>query len=127
MEPPPGTASEAGGLAVEPEPAPAADVQAALARLWQSTLAPKTDQGHQTAAAPQSSALDARSSPAVLPPDPLPLPPGAVGSGLLDTPCRCGSKEFADFPISEGRTRRDCRKCGRFVGWGKWYEGGPTP
>ncbi len=127
MEPPPGTASEAGGLAVEPEPAPAADVQAALARLWQSTPAPKTDQGHQTAAAPQSSALDTRSSLAVLPPDPLPLPPGAVGSGLLDTPCRCGSKEFADFPISEGRTRRDCRKCGRFVGWGKWYEGGPTP
>ena len=23
---------------------------------------------------------------------------------------------------AESRTRRDCRGCGRFLGWGKWYE-----
>jgi len=131
MEPPPGTASDAGGLAVEPKPAPA-ELQSALARLWQSTPPPKADQGHRGDAVPQLPALGAEPSPAATPPpDPPPpirLPPGAVGSGLLDKPCRCGSKEFADFPIGEGRTRRDCRKCGRFVGWGKWYdEGGPTP
>ncbi len=67
----------------------------------------------------------------VLPPLPeplLPLPPGAVGSGTLDTPCKCGSREFVDVAISEGRSRRDCRKCGRFLGWGKWHDqGGPTP
>ena len=64
-----------------------------------------------------------------LPPDPPPLmslPPGAVGSGSLDKPCRCGSTEYVEVPIPEGRTRRDCRKCGRFAGWGKWSEGG-TP
>ena len=44
----------------------------------------------------------------------VPLPPGAVGSGTLDKPCRCGSTEYADIAISEGRSRRDCRKCGRF-------------
>ena len=55
------------------------------------------------------------------PPAPVPLPPGAVGSGLLDTPCRCGSKEYADFAISEGRLRRDCRQCGRFISLPEWY------
>jgi len=127
-------ASEAGGLAVEPEPAPA-ELQSALAKLWQSTPAPapKADGGDAVppAAAQCPPPLGAESPPAATPPPdppPIPLPPGAVGSGLLDKPCRCGSKEFADFPIGEGRTRRDCRKCGRFVGWGKWYdEGGPTP
>jgi hypothetical protein len=62
-------------------------------------------------------------------PEPLaPLPPGAVGSGTLDKSCKCGSTQFVDIGLSEGRSRRDCRKCGRFIGWGKWYEnGGPTP
>jgi len=56
-----------------------------------------------------------------------PLPAGAVGSGTLDVPCRCGSTEYADMPISGGRTRRDCRRCGRFLGFGRWYDdGGPT-
>ena len=62
---------------------------------------------------------------AVLPPLPAPLaplPPGAVGSGTLDKPCRCGSREFVDVAISEGRSRRDCRKCGRFLGFGQWYD-----
>jgi len=107
--------------------APAADIQSALARLWGSSPAAKADQGHQGEAAPQSPKLDGRSSPALLPPDPPPLvslPPGAVGSGILEMPCRCGSKEYAEFPISEGRTRRDCRKCGRFAGFGKWYDQG---
>ncbi|MHB1035743.1 MAG: DNA primase [Pirellulales bacterium] len=66
--------------------------------------------------------------PAVLPPTPPPLPPGAVGAGTLDTPCRCGSTEYVEMPIPEGRTRRDCRKCKRFAGWGRWHDqGGPTP
>lgn len=98
----------------------AADLQAALARLWNASNA-KID------AVP---ALDAGSSPAALPPLPpalAPLPPGAVGSGALDEPCRCGSTEFVEVAISEGRTRRDCRCCGRFAGWGKWYDQGrPT-
>jgi hypothetical protein len=112
------------------ELAPAADLQSALAKLWQSTPAPspKTDQGEAVTLPPT---FDGQDAPAVLPPDPpplVPLPPGAVGSGMLDKPCRCGSLEYAELPISEGRTRRDCRRCGRFVGWGRWYDqGGPTP
>ena len=83
--------------------APAADLQADLARLWGSTPTPKTDQAE---AAPQSPPLDGRSSPAVLPPLPpplAPLPPGAVGSGTLDKPCRCGSTEFVDVALTAGR------------------------
>jgi len=58
-------------------------------------------------------------------PSPLaPLPPGAVGLGTLEKPCKCGSREFVDVAIGEGRSRRDCRKCGRFLGWGQWYEKG---
>jgi hypothetical protein len=113
------------------DPKPPAALQAALARLWGSTPAPKAAAPSGAGdAAPQPSAIDGRSSPAVLPPLPsalMPLPPGAVGSGTLDKPCRCGSTEFVEMPIPEGRTRRDCRKCGRFVGFGKWYDqGGPT-
>jgi hypothetical protein len=62
-----------------------------------------------------------------LPPPLIPLPPGAVATGTLDAPCRCGSTEYADIAISGGRTRRDCRKCGRFLGFGQWHEhGGST-
>jgi hypothetical protein len=67
---------------------------------------------------------------ATLPPLPEPYKPllaGAVGSGTLDTPCRCGSTEYADVAITGGRTRRDCGRCGRFLGFGQWHkEGGPT-
>ena len=57
-----------------------------------------------------------------LPPRLIPLPPKAVGSGKLDKACRCGSTEYVDVAISGGRTRRDCRECGKFLGWGQWYE-----
>jgi len=120
---------------------PSADL-AQLAKLWQSSPAPKTataDPGE--AVPPLSPTIDAQGldwatgkqttpqQTTPLPPLPAPLPPlppGAVGSGTLDKPCRCGSEEFADFPISEGRTRRDCRRCGRFVSFGKWYDQGGT-
>lgn len=106
----------------------AADLQAALAQLWGRSPAANSDQAE---AVPKALVIDAEAGRAVLPADPprlLPLPPGAVGSGKLDTPCRCGSMEFVEVPITGGRTRRDCRKCGRFVGWGKWHDqGGPTP
>ena len=117
------------------ETPPTVDLQAALARLWGSTPTAALQHPHPnplpmgkgTAANPQSLIPN----PSILPllPEPLaPLPPGAVGSGTLDKPCKCGSREFVDVAISEGRSRRDCRKCGRFLGWGKWYnQGGPTP
>jgi hypothetical protein len=133
QEPPQAAIGDSRGLAgqscqqVTPLPT-AGDMQAALAKLRGSTPAPKADQAE---AAPQSPTLDGRSSPAVLPLDPpplVPLPLGAVGSGTLDVPCRCGSTQYVDIGISDGRSRRDCRKCGKFLGWGKWYDqGGPTP
>ena len=50
-----------------------------------------------------------------------PLPPGAVRWVALDSPCRrCGSMAGVEVPISGGRTRVDCRECGRFVAWGIW-------
>jgi hypothetical protein len=112
------------------------DLKAALARLWAPSPAlsappPIGTAGYTPADAPPAPTADQAKGPAVLPPDPpalIALPPGAVGSGQLDTPCRCGCTEYAELPISEGRTRRDCRKCGRFAGWGRWYDqGGPTP
>jgi hypothetical protein len=34
---------------------------------------------------------------------------------------RCGSRVVVDVPIHEGESRRrDCRRCGRFLGWPKW-------
>jgi hypothetical protein len=108
------------------------DLKAALARLWGSTPAPSgpTPIG-APADAPPAPTADQATGPAVLPSDPpalIPLPAGAVGSGTLDTPCRCGSTQYVEMPISENRTRRDCRRCGRFAGWGRWYDqGGPAP
>jgi excisionase family DNA binding protein len=90
------------------------------ARLWGSTPAPKAEDPHPNP-------LPEGEETKTLPPNPpplTPLPSGAVGSGILDKPCRCGSTEYVDVAISEGRTRRDCRKCGRFVGFGKWYDQG---
>jgi hypothetical protein len=116
------------------ESRPAADLPAALARLWQS---PTASRGATTeAAAPSLTdsqgfdwATGRQTTAPVLPALPPPLPPlpaGAVGSGTLDKPCRCGSTEYAEIPIGEGRTRRDCRKCRRFAGFGRWHEGGAT-
>jgi hypothetical protein len=109
------------------------DLTAALARLWAQSPAPSPNgtPENTTADAPPTRppTTDQAKGPAVLPPDPPALPPlpaGAVGSGTLDTPCRCGSTQYVEMPIPEGRTRRDCRKCGRFAGWGRWYDGGPT-
>jgi hypothetical protein len=35
---------------------------------------------------------------------------------------RCGSIEYMDTPIHEGRSvRRDCALCRRFMGWPRWY------
>ncbi len=83
-----------------------------------------------SASTPAPSTPDQASGSATLPtlPTPFkPLPPRAVTTGKLDTPCRCGSAEYVDVELSEGRTRRDCRQCGRFLGWGEWYEeGGST-
>jgi hypothetical protein len=111
-----------------------ADLKAALTKLWAQSPAPPAPSPMGTALgtpadAPPATADQAK-GPAVLPPDPpalVPLPPGAVGSGTLDTPCRCGSTQYVEIPIPENRTRRDCRKCGRFAGWGRWHDqGGPT-
>lgn len=107
------------------EPAPVAGLQAALAKLWQSSPAAKTDQGE----ALPLPALDGGSSTAMLPPLPpalTPLPSRAVGRAMLDTPCRCGSTEGVDIAVSPHQTRRDCGKCGRFIAWAKWETGGPT-
>ena len=110
------------------ESTPAPDLRAALARLWDNPPSPPAVR--QTGEGSKPPALGVRNSPAVLPPLPpaiVPLPPWAVGSGKLDKPCKCGSMEYVEMPIPQGRSRRDCRKCGRFLGWGKWYDqGGPT-
>jgi hypothetical protein len=139
-EPPEAAMSDSGGLGgqagqqVTTAPLPAADMQAALAKLWGSTpTTPADAAGVSPADATPAPARipDQPKGPPVLPPDPPPLralPPGAVGSGTLDKPCKCGSTEYVELPIPEGRTRRDCRKCGRFIGWGRWHDqGGPTP
>jgi len=105
------------------ETTPAVDMQAALSALW---LANKTAMVENTDKMTVEN-IGNDTPLTVLPPlpEPLaPLPPGAVGSGTLDKPCKCGSRQFVDVAISEGRSRRDCRKCGRFLGWGQWYEKG---
>jgi len=119
------TATEAAPAA---ESTPPADITAALTKLWNTPPAPAPVADQDAATAPPRFAADR--SPAVLPPDPprlVPLPPRAVGSGTRVKPCRCGSREFVDSAISEGRTRRDCRRCGKFLGFSRWYgEGGVT-
>ena len=36
--------------------------------------------------------------------------------------CRCGSTRHRDVPIHNGRSaRRDCARCGRFLGFPVWY------
>jgi hypothetical protein len=105
------------------ETPPAVDVQAALSALWSVGNTATVENADKMTV--ENIGNDTPLT--VLPPlpEPLtPLPPGAVGSGTLDKPCKCGSREFVDVAISEGRSRRDCRKCGRFLGWGQWYEKG---
>jgi hypothetical protein len=131
-----------------PSTPPAVDLQDALVRLWAESPAPpavptavsppalESLPPPPAAPPPPSPAVGLPAAPATLPPllpplpPPLPpLPAGAVDSGTLDKPCRCGSTQYVDVAISGGRTRRDCRKCGRFLGWGRWYdhdEGGPA-
>jgi hypothetical protein len=39
-----------------------------------------------------------------------------------DAVCRCGSTQWRDVPIHGGRSiRRDCARCGRFLGFPLWY------
>jgi len=39
-----------------------------------------------------------------------------------DAVCRCGSTTWQDVPIHNGESmRRDCGRCGRFVGFPVWY------
>jgi hypothetical protein len=41
---------------------------------------------------------------------------------------RCGSTSYRDVPIHGGRsTRRDCGRCGRFIGWPRWYADANNP
>ena len=36
--------------------------------------------------------------------------------------CRCGSTSWQDVPIHDGQSvRRDCGRCGRFIGFPVWY------
>jgi hypothetical protein len=36
--------------------------------------------------------------------------------------CRCGSTTWREVPIHDGQSiRRDCGRCGRFLGWPLWY------
>jgi hypothetical protein len=108
------------------ETTPAVDMQAALSALWSANNTAMVENADKM----MGENVGNDTPLTVLPPlpEPLtPLPPGAVGSGTLDKPCKCGSRQFVDVAISQGRSRRDCRKCGRFLGWGKWFnEGGPT-
>jgi hypothetical protein len=40
---------------------------------------------------------------------------------LHETCDRCGSTDYVDTPIHAGNSlRRDCARCGRFVGWPVW-------
>ncbi len=39
-----------------------------------------------------------------------------------DAVCRCGSAEYTDVVIHGGAsTRRDCARCGRFIGFTRWH------
>jgi len=106
------------------------DLQDALAQLWRSA---EPSDIRKEAASPQpddegiaTDPQSARLRPPLPPPPPpfIPLPPKAVGSGELGSPCRCGSTEYADVAISGGRIRRDCRKCGRFIEFARWHDEG---
>ena len=99
--------------------APAADVQGKLAALWGSTPAAET---HPPAADAKQS--EGAAVPWDDPPPYKPLPPRTVAEGQLDTACKkCGSHDYTEVGIPGGRTRLDCRNCGRFIRWGNWEAG----
>jgi hypothetical protein len=95
------------------------DLQSALAQLWESapTSVKKTETREIK---PMPSNNDGSTIFPLDPPRIIPLPPGAIGAGTIDKPCRCGSKEYADIEIEPGKIRRDCRKCGKFIEWAEW-------
>ena len=100
-EPPDAAASEAGGLGGESSSNGRHRRRPPIyKRRWPGSGDRRRQHRSPTRAArpppkPQSPAIDA-AKPPTLPPDPppLPLPPGAVGSGMLDKPCRCGSRSM---------------------------------
>ncbi|MGB4726917.1 MAG: hypothetical protein WBH86_05905 [Thermogutta sp.] len=50
-------------------------------------------------------------------------PPKPTDDGDKPKPiCRCGSSDYVDHPIHDGQSlRRDCARCGRFIGFPVWY------
>jgi hypothetical protein len=51
-----------------------------------------------------------------------PPPPRKPKPKRPDAVCRCGSTQWRDVPIHGGRSiRRDCARCGRFLGFPLWY------
>ncbi len=105
---------------------PIDDVQGKLAALWGSTPAAET---HPPAGDPLDdpqppSQSEAAAVPFDDPPAYKPLPSQTVCAGQLDAPCKkCGSHDYAEVGIPGGRTRLDCRNCGRFIRWGNWEAG----
>jgi len=50
--------------------------------------------------------------------------PRPVATSDSDTKpvCRCGSTTWRDVPIHDGQSiRRDCGRCGKFMGFPVWY------
>jgi hypothetical protein len=46
----------------------------------------------------------------------------AVQAEPAKTACRCGSTTWRDVPIHDGQSiRRDCGRCGRYIGFPIWY------
>ena len=82
-------------------------------------FAPAAVQAAVTVGSGAAAGSDCRSTPADQ--DLPPLPPRAVATGTGEK-CRCGCNAFVDVAISGRRTRRDCRACGRFISFPKWYE-----
>lgn len=103
-----GPGASAGARNENPKPPTAAD----LAALWNR-------QPTEPAAGSATAAIEPDTTAGAVDPE-----PAANGSGTMKTPCRCGARRFVESPISEGRTRRDCAGCGRFVEFGRWYEKG---
>jgi hypothetical protein len=51
--------------------------------------------------------------------EPAPVSDQTFSAGSV---CPCGSTSWRDLTIHDGQSlRRDCGRCGRFVGWPLWY------